>query len=78
MPIAWSRGTAEDDLSGEAEDSLTASGALSGGNSSNDEAMTAPGSESAGAPSAGEPAPHADASQRSYRKLVHGPGQSVT
>ena len=60
MAITWSNGNPPDDLDAEAAGSLAASGALAGGTSSNDAAMTAPGSESAGAPD-DEPAPHTDA-----------------
>lgn len=64
-----------EDLDAEADGSLAASGALAGGTSSNEEAMTAPGSEPAQA-LASEPnqaAPHVEADRRSlksYRRTI--------
>lgn len=76
---------AADDLSDEAEGSLTSAGQmLAGGTAGPGESMTAEGSEPSAPLDPGsqfrsgvetdEPAPHADAGQRSYRRLVHGRG----
>lgn len=73
MAIAWKRGTPEDDLSDEADGSLTDAGQmLAGGTAGPGEASTAPGSEPSAPLGSDEAAPHVDASRRSYRRIVRG------
>lgn len=73
MAITWSRGTPEDDLSSEADGSLTNAGAmLDGGTAGPGDSMTAPGSEPATPLGSDEHAPHPGAGQRDYRRIVRG------